>query len=91
MQDLEPYSHMPGSMSAFAEEIYRLGLWGVCASPWLAETLSPKYGMQTASFLLGLDKSEYYLEKNTTREENLVVAYIAEIRSVVAISCSCGR
>jgi glycosyltransferase involved in cell wall biosynthesis len=78
VQDFEPYFYSPGSMSAFAEETYRLGLWGVCASPWLAETLSSEYGMHTAGFLLGLEKSEYYLEKSATREDNLVVAYIRQ-------------
>ncbi|GAM09742.1 O-antigen biosynthesis protein RfbC [Geobacter sp. OR-1] len=78
VQDFEPYFHPPGSMAAFAEETYRLGLWGVCASPWLAETLSSVYGMRTAGFLLGLEKSEYYLDNSVIREENLVVAYIRQ-------------
>jgi O-antigen biosynthesis protein len=78
VQDFEPYFHAPGSMSAFAEETYRLGLWGVCASPWLADTLSSNYGMRTAGFLLGLEKNEYFLEKTPRREENLVVAYIRQ-------------
>lgn len=76
VQDFEPAFHPPGSMFAFAEETYRMGLWGICASPWLAEMLSAKYGMQTEAFLLGIDKKEYYLEKSITRENNLAVAYI---------------
>jgi glycosyltransferase involved in cell wall biosynthesis/GT2 family glycosyltransferase len=76
VQDFEPYFYPPGSIFAFAEETYRLGLWGVCGSPWLAKTLSSEYGMQTASFLYGLNEKEYHLESAVQREKNLVVAYI---------------
>ncbi|MEN6449057.1 MAG: glycosyltransferase family 4 protein [Thermoguttaceae bacterium] len=76
VQDFEPEFHAPGSFYAFAEETYRLGLWGVCASPWLASLLSSHYGMPTAGFLLGVDKNEYHLDPLVAREDNLVVAYI---------------
>lgn len=76
VQDYEPYFYAPGSMAAFAEESYRLGLWGICASPWLAEKLSSEFGMRTTGFVLGLEKDEYYVIEGVKRQDNLVVAYI---------------
>lgn len=78
VQDFEPYFYPPGSHYAFAEESYRLGLWGLCASPWLAKKLSEEYRMQTVGFELGVDKREYHQLSDVQRDKKLVIAYIRQ-------------
>lgn len=78
VQDFEPYFYPPGSNYAFAEESYRLGLWGVCASPWLSKKLSDDYGMRTAGFELGIEKREYHLIPGVARDNRLVIAYVRQ-------------
>ncbi|MCW2276466.1 glycosyltransferase [Rhodoblastus acidophilus] len=78
VQDFEPYFYPPGANYGFAEESYRLGLWGICASPWLAKKLSEEYGMKTAGFELGLEKHEYRLIPGATRDPRLVIAYVRQ-------------
>jgi glycosyltransferase involved in cell wall biosynthesis len=78
VQDFEPCFYPPGSNYAFAEESYRLGLWGVCASPWLAKKLSDEYGMRTAGFELGIEKHEYRLISGVARDNRLVIAYVRQ-------------
>ena len=78
VQDFEPYFYPPGSNYAFAEESYRLGLWGICASPWLAKKLADDYGMITQGFELGVDKDEYHVDPAVSRNGRLVVAYIRQ-------------
>jgi len=78
VQDFEPYFYPPGSNYAFAEESYRLGLWGVCASPWLSRKLSDEYGMRTAGFELGIEKHEYHLIPGVARDRRLVIAYVRQ-------------
>lgn len=78
VQDFEPYFYPPGSNYAFAEESYRLGLWGICASPWLSKKLSEDYGMQTMGFELGIEKHEYHLMPEVARDDHLVIAYVRQ-------------
>ncbi|GAA0616367.1 glycosyltransferase [Paenochrobactrum glaciei] len=78
VQDFEPYFYPPGSHYAFSEDSYRLGLWGLCASPWLAKKLSQEYKMQTVGFELGVDKREYHQLSDVKRDKKLVIAYIRQ-------------
>ncbi len=59
VQDHEPEFYASSSERLFAERSYGYGLHCVCASPWLAELVSDRYGARTTPFLLGVDKREY--------------------------------
>jgi len=78
VQDFEPYFYPMGALYGFAEESYRLGLWGVCASPWLAKKLSDEYGMSTVGFELGIEKHEYHLLPGAKRDRQLIIAYVRQ-------------
>lgn len=60
IQDFEPDFYCMSSQYVFAENTYRLGFKCLCASPWLAEMMSIKYGAKSASFELAYTPLQYY-------------------------------
>lgn len=73
VQDFEPWFHPVGSHSAFAENTYRMGFYGITAGRYLAHKLAAEFGMDADSFDFGCD-TEHYHRLNGT-ERNGVVFY----------------
>jgi hypothetical protein len=59
VQDYEPYFYAHGALYALAEDTYRFGFTGITAGAWLAEELSERFGMRSASFEFGADTGIY--------------------------------
>lgn len=62
VQDYEPMFHASGSTSVLAENTYRMGLTGITAGDWLAQTLSDRFNMDAAAFRFGVDLDLYGVE-----------------------------
>lgn len=69
IQDYEPSFFPMGSDALLAENSYRFGFHGITAGPWLAHTVSEKYGMRADFFDFAVDKEIYSLTNTQRRKE----------------------
>lgn len=76
IQDFEPYFYPSGSESVFAENTYRLNLYGITASPWLKQVVETRYGMDACAFHLGCDPAIYYPDPTVERDPNRIAVYM---------------
>jgi glycosyltransferase involved in cell wall biosynthesis/FMN phosphatase YigB (HAD superfamily) len=76
IQDFEPYFYAKSSIGVFAENTYRMNLFGICASPWLHEITGQQFGMRGCFFYLGYEPSTYYPDPLVERDSNRVVVYM---------------
>lgn len=60
VQDHEPSFHAVGSRSIAADMTYQQGLDCICASPWLENMMTSRYGCWAKSFWLAADRSLYF-------------------------------
>lgn len=74
VQDHEPEFYPTSAERLWAEWTYRQGLHCVCASPWLAEVVTDRYGASATAFDLGVDHSSYHALP-THRRDDLVLFY----------------
>ncbi len=59
VQDFEPSFHPMGASYLLAEQTYREDLDCLCASPWLAQVMTEKYGRWANHFWLAADTTLY--------------------------------
>ncbi|MEA2298774.1 MAG: hypothetical protein QOF77_1710 [Solirubrobacteraceae bacterium] len=59
INDHEPEFYSTSVESRWAELTYRMGLYGICGSPWLAGLYAERYGGVGGSFQYGVDHSVY--------------------------------
>lgn len=76
IQDYEPMFYERSSAYVFADNTYRMGFLSVCAGPWLERLLREKYGVKARSFLLGINRDEFYRINDVARIENTIAVYI---------------
>jgi glycosyltransferase involved in cell wall biosynthesis/FMN phosphatase YigB (HAD superfamily) len=76
IQDFEPHFYAKSAVGIFAENTYRMNLFGICASPWLKQIVSQEFGMRTCSFNLGYEPQTYYIDPLIERDANRVVVYM---------------
>ena len=74
VQDHEPEFYPTSAERLWAEWTYRQGLHCICASPWLAEIVTDRYGASATPFDLGVDHGSYH-PLGTHRREELVLFY----------------
>ena len=74
VQDHEPEFYGTSAERLLAERTYGLGLHCICASPWLAEVVTDRYGASATAFDLGVDH-EHYRPQATMRRDDLVLFY----------------
>jgi len=74
VQDHEPEFYPTSAERLWAEWTYRQGLHCVCASSWLAEVVTDRYGASATAFDLGVDHAAYR-PLPTHRREDLVLFY----------------
>ncbi len=73
VQDLENLFFATSYMSVLVENSYKMGMIGICASPWLANTMK-SYGMKAYGFYLGYD-NKIYIDKKLQREAKSIAFY----------------
>jgi glycosyltransferase involved in cell wall biosynthesis len=74
VQDHEPEFYGTSAEATWAAETYRLGLHCICASRWLAELVSERYGAHATSFDLGVEH-RVYRPVVVPRRDDLVLLY----------------
>lgn len=60
VQDHEPEFYASGTESILAKESYSFDLACICASPWLDDLMSKRYGRWARHFFLAYDKDVYF-------------------------------
>ena len=84
VQDHEPEFYPTSAERLWAEWTYRQGLHCVCASPWLAEVMTDRYGASATAFDLGVDHAAYR-PLPTHRREDLVLFYARAVTARRAV------
>ena len=84
VQDHEPEFYATSAERLWAEWSYRQGLHCVCASSWLAEVVTDRYGASATAFDLGVDHSTYK-PLPTHRREDLVLFYARAVTARRAV------
>jgi glycosyltransferase involved in cell wall biosynthesis len=74
VNDHEPEFYPTSVESVWAAETYRLGLYGICGSPWLRELYIERYGGTAEVFDYGVDHAVYH-PRAVARRRDTVVYY----------------
>jgi GT2 family glycosyltransferase/glycosyltransferase involved in cell wall biosynthesis len=74
VNDHEPEFYPTSVESVWAAETYRLGLYGICGSPWLRELYVERYGGTAEMFDYGVDHAVYH-PRAVQRRRDTVVYY----------------
>ncbi|HEY7933435.1 MAG TPA: glycosyltransferase [Solirubrobacteraceae bacterium] len=74
INDHEPEFYPTSVESRWAEETYRLGLYGICGSPWLRDLYVEHYGGTGEVFDYGVDH-DIYKPRPIERRDDTVVFY----------------
>jgi glycosyltransferase involved in cell wall biosynthesis len=74
VQDDEPEFHPASAQRLWAEETYRMGYRAIAYTPWMADILERRYGMQARWFECGTDL-ETYAFGTGPREPGLIAVY----------------
>ena len=75
VQDDEPQFYATGAESIFAEETYRMGYRCIAYTPWMAEILTERYGLESRYFECGTDLDAYRFAGEEQREPGLIAVY----------------
>ena len=75
VQDDEPKFYATSTESVFAEETYRMGYRCIAYTPWMAEILVDKYGLESRYFECGTDLDVYRFAGEEDREPGLIAVY----------------
>jgi glycosyltransferase involved in cell wall biosynthesis len=75
VQDYEPAFSPVSAESLWAEETYRMGYRCVAYTPWLADLLRNRYGLDVAQLDCGTDTETYTFGVPENREPGLVAVY----------------
>jgi glycosyltransferase involved in cell wall biosynthesis len=74
VNDHEPEFFASSAERRWAEETYRMGLYGISASRWLRDLLERRYGQRGSWFRLGVDRDTYH-PRPVARRRDTVVFY----------------
>jgi glycosyltransferase involved in cell wall biosynthesis len=75
VQDDEPQFYATSSQSIWAEESYRMGYRCIAYTPWMADILRERWGLEAHYFECGTDTDVYTYAGEGDRERDLVVVY----------------
>jgi O-antigen biosynthesis protein len=75
VQDYEAAFFPASAEALWAEETYRMGYRCVAYTPWLADLLSERYGLEVAQLDCGTDTDTYVFAGSEEREPGLVAVY----------------
>lgn len=76
VQDYEPWFSPMSAPALFAENTYRMNLFGCFSSPWLARMGREQFGMDGLQFHYGYDEAHYGPAPATPRDPDLVAVYL---------------
>ena len=75
VQDHEPEFFATSAQSIWAEETYRMGYRCIAYTPWMADILRDRYGLQARWFECGTDLDVFAFGEEAGREEELIAVY----------------
>jgi glycosyltransferase involved in cell wall biosynthesis len=75
VQDDEPQFYARSPQSIWAEETYRMGYRCIAYTPWMADILRRRYGLEARYFECGTDTATYTFAGEEAREPGLVAVY----------------
>jgi glycosyltransferase involved in cell wall biosynthesis len=75
VQDDEPQFYATSSKSIWAEESYRMGYRCVAYTPWMADILREKWGLEARYFECGTDLDVYEFAGEEGRQADLIAVY----------------
>jgi glycosyltransferase involved in cell wall biosynthesis len=75
VQDHEPEFYATSSQSVWAEETYRLGYRCIAYTPWMADVLRARYGVEARWFECGTDLDVFSFAGPQGRESEIVAVY----------------
>jgi glycosyltransferase involved in cell wall biosynthesis len=75
VQDDEPQFYATSSQSIWAEESYRMGYRCIAYTPWMADILRERWGLEACYFECGTDTDVYEFASAEGRERGLVALY----------------
>jgi glycosyltransferase involved in cell wall biosynthesis len=75
VQDDEPQFYPTSSQSIWAEESYRMGYRCIAYTPWMADILRDRWGLEAHYFECGTDTDVYEFAGEPGREPGLVAVY----------------
>lgn len=75
VQDDEPQFYATSSQSVWAEESYRMGYRCIAYTPWMANILRDRWGLEATYFECGTDTDVYRFAGHEGREPGLVAVY----------------
>jgi glycosyltransferase involved in cell wall biosynthesis len=75
VQDDEPQFYATSSQSIWAEESYRMGYRCIAYTPWMADILRERWGLEAHYFECGTDTDVYEFAAEAGREAGLVALY----------------
>jgi O-antigen biosynthesis protein len=75
VQDDEPQFYATSSQSIWAEESYRMGYRCIAYTPWMADILRDRWGLEARYFECGTDTDVYRFAGEDGREPGLVAVY----------------
>ena len=75
VQDDEPQFYATSSRSIWAEESYRMGYRCVAYTPWMADILRERWGLEARYFECGTDLDVYEFGDEQGRQPELVTVY----------------
>jgi glycosyltransferase involved in cell wall biosynthesis len=75
VQDHEPEFFATSAESIWAEETYRMGYRCVAYTPWMADILRDRYGLEAAWFECGTDLDVFRFAGEEGRREELIAVY----------------
>ncbi|HEX6651512.1 MAG TPA: glycosyltransferase family 4 protein, partial [Thermoleophilaceae bacterium] len=75
VQDDEPQFYATSSRSIWAEESYRMGYRCIAYTPWMAEILRERWGLEAHYFECGTDLDVYEFAGEDARQPELVAVY----------------
>jgi SAM-dependent methyltransferase/glycosyltransferase involved in cell wall biosynthesis/GT2 family glycosyltransferase len=75
VQDHETEFYPTSVESLWAEETYKMGFRCLAYTPWVADVLRTRYGLEVAQFDCGVDLETYTPEGPETREPGLIAVY----------------
>jgi glycosyltransferase involved in cell wall biosynthesis len=75
VQDDEPQFYATSAQSIWAEESYRMGYRCIAYTPWMADILRDRWGLEARYFECGTDTDVYEFAGEEGREPGLVAVY----------------
>ena len=75
VQDHEPEFHATSAQSLWAQDTYRMGYRCIAYTPWMADLLRERYGVEARWFECGTDLDVFSFAADAGRREEVIAVY----------------